>query len=190
LRNRLRYALNGREVKQILGDREGLVKIDGKVRRDHGYPIGIMDTISIEKTGENFRLLYDAKGRFKLHKLTKPDEANFKLLRVKHKGVGPNKCPYIVTHDSRTIRFPHPEINIHDTVKFNLKENRIDDWIKCELGNTCMATFGKNVGRIGVITHRERHLGGFDIVHVKDHLGQSFATRLSNIFIIGKRGKS
>jgi len=34
-----------------------------------------------------------------------------------------------------------------------------------------MATFGKNVGRIGVITHRERHLGGFDIVHIKDHLG-------------------
>lgn len=67
----MRYALNGREVKQILGDREGFVKIDGKVRRDHGFPIGVMDTISIEKSNENFRLLYDNKGRFKLHKLVK-----------------------------------------------------------------------------------------------------------------------
>jgi small subunit ribosomal protein S4e len=58
-----------------------LIKIDGKVRRDHGYPIGIMDTISIEKTGENFRLLYDAKGRFKLHKLAKPEEANVNFIK-------------------------------------------------------------------------------------------------------------
>jgi len=49
-----------------------------------------MDTLSIEKTGESYRVLYDTKGRFRLHKLVKNDEANIKLLRVKHKGVGPN----------------------------------------------------------------------------------------------------
>lgn len=42
------------------------------------------------------------------------------------------------------------------------------------------------MGRIGVITNRERHPGSFDVVHVKDSTGNSFATRLSNIFIIGK----
>lgn len=49
-----------------------------------------------------------------------------------------------------------------------------------------MVTGGANLGRIGVITNRERHPGSFDVVHVKDSTGNSFATRLSNIFVIGK----
>lgn len=57
----------------------------------------------------------------------------------------------------------------------------------CSLpGNLCMVTGGANLGRIGVITNRERHPGSFDVVHVKDSTGNSFATRLSNIFVIGK----
>ena len=31
--------------------------------------------------------------------------------------MGKNKIPYIVTHDGRTIRYPHPDIKRHDTVK-------------------------------------------------------------------------
>ena len=33
------------------------------------------------------------------------------------------------------------------------------------------------MGRAGVIVHRERHVGGFDIVHIKDTLDRTFATR-------------
>jgi hypothetical protein len=49
-----------------------------------------------------------------------------------------------------------------------------------------MATGGRNMGRVGVITHRERHDGGFNIVHVKDAIDNTFATRESNVFIIGQ----
>lgn len=49
-----------------------------------------------------------------------------------------------------------------------------------------MITSGNNVGRVGVMVHRDRHVGGFDIVHVRDARGHSFATRIANIFIIGK----
>ena len=59
LRNRLKYALTGKEVKYILMQR--LVKVDGKARTDSTYPAGFMDTVSIEKTGEHFRLLYDVR---------------------------------------------------------------------------------------------------------------------------------
>jgi small subunit ribosomal protein S4e len=68
-----------------------------------------MDVLSIVKTGENFRLLYDEKGRFTLVKINET-EKNFKLCKVVKKAVGPNKIPYIVTHDARTIRFAHPDI--------------------------------------------------------------------------------
>lgn len=49
-----------------------------------------------------------------------------------------------------------------------------------------MATGGRNMGRVGVITHRERHDGGFNIVHIKDAIENSFATRESNVFVIGR----
>ena len=42
LRHRLRYCLWAREVKMILRDKEGNVKVNGKVRRDHAYPVGVM----------------------------------------------------------------------------------------------------------------------------------------------------
>merc|ERR1739848_296565 len=67
LRNRLKYALTNKEVQRILMQR--LVKVDGKVRTDVNYPVGFMDVISLEKSDEHFRLMYDAKGRFVLHRL-------------------------------------------------------------------------------------------------------------------------
>ena len=41
------------------------------------------------------------------------------------------------------------------------------------------------MGRVGVITHRERHDGGFNIVHIKDAIDNSFATRETNVFVVG-----
>jgi small subunit ribosomal protein S4e len=99
-----------------VNDKQGLIKVDGKVRRDYRYPLGMMDVISIEKTGENFRILYDVKGRFQAHKID-DKEAKFKLCRVQKKAMGPKKVPYVVTHDGRTLRYPHPEIKKLDTVK-------------------------------------------------------------------------
>ncbi|KAK7817771.1 hypothetical protein U0070_018984 [Myodes glareolus] len=66
---------------------------------------------------------------------------------------------------------------------------KITDFIKFDSGNLCMVTGGANLGRIGVITNRERHPCSFDVVHVKDASGNSLATRLSNIFVIGKGNK-
>ena len=66
LRNRLKYALNRQEVQTIVMRR--LVKVDGKVRTDLNYPAGYGDVISIEKSDEHFRVLFDEKGRFVLHR--------------------------------------------------------------------------------------------------------------------------
>ena len=83
-----------------------------------------MDVVTIEKTKENFRILYDVKGRFILKKI-KSDEAKYKLCKVKSRSIGPNKIPYIVTHDGRTFRYPDPNIKVNDTLKLNLVENKI-----------------------------------------------------------------
>ncbi|KAH8554156.1 40S ribosomal protein S4-A [Umbelopsis sp. PMI_123] len=186
LRNRLKYALNGKEVQNILMQR--LVKVDGKVRTDSTYPAGFMDVISIEKTGENFRLIYDVKGRFTIHRIT-DEESKYKLCKVRKVQLGAKGIPYVITHDGRTIRYPDPLIKANDTIRYDIETAKISDFIKFEVGNVCMVTGGRNMGRVGVIVHRERHIGGFEIVHVKDSLDRQFATRMSNVFVIGQGNK-
>jgi hypothetical protein len=136
----------------------------------------LADVVTIEKSGEHFRLLYDVKGRFTIHRIS-PEEATYKLLKVRKVALGSKGVPYIVTHDGRTIRYPDPAIAVNDVVKFDLEQNKITDFVKFETGNIVMITGGRNMGRAGVIVHREKHIGGFDIVHAKDTLDRTFATR-------------
>lgn len=186
LRNRLKYALNYKEAKTILVQR--LVKVDNKIRTDHTFPSGFMDVVSIEKTKENFRLMYDTKGRFVIHKVG-GTEAGYKLCRVQKVGKGAKGINFVVTHDGRTIRFPHPEIKVHDTVRVNLASGQIEDFAKFEHGNVCMLMGGNNIGRVGTLVHREKHPGSFEIAHLKDKEGHQFATRLNNVMVIGAGAK-
>lgn len=186
VRNRLKYALNFREAKAIMIQR--LIKVDQKIRSDHTFPAGFQDVVSIEKTKENFRLLYDTKGRFAVHQV-KDEEAAYKLCKVMQVQKGAKGVSHVVTHDGRTIRFPHPEIKLHDTVRVNLSTGKIEDFAKFEQGNVCMISGGNNIGRVGVITRREKHPGSFEIVHLVDKEGNHFATRLQNIMVIGKGEK-
>ena len=84
-----------------------------------------------------------------------------------------------------SIRYPDPAIKVNDTVKIDLSNGKITDFIKFDTGTIAMVTGGRNMGRVGVITHRERHDGGFNIVHLKDAVDNEFATRESNVFVIG-----
>jgi len=186
LRNRLKYALNMKEVQTIVKQR--LIKIDGKVRTDHRFPTGFMDVIQVEKTGENFRIIYDVKGRFTVHRIT-AQEAKYKLCKVREVKTGPKGTPYLYTNDGRTIRYPDPVIRVHDSIQLDIATGKIQDSIKFDTGNLCMITGGRNTGRVGTIMSRERHQGSFDIVHVKDSTGHVFATRLQYVFIIGKGNK-
>jgi small subunit ribosomal protein S4e len=201
LRNRLKYALTRREVQTIVMRRH--VQVDGKVRTDMNYPAGFMDVITLPAGKENFRLLYDVKGRFTLHRIH-PDEAKYKLIRIKsvHKskkassGRNPfhsgqaGTVPVATGHDSRTIRFADPTWKVNDVVKFNLTTGKAEECYQFQVGALVMLNGGKNVGRVGVITSFEKHPGSFDIVHIKDKRGHKFATRVSNVFVIGNNADS
>merc|ERR1712167_57676 len=156
LRNRLKYALTKKECQQICMLR--LVKVDGRVRTDPNFPCGFNDVISLDKTDEHFRMLFDIKGRYVLHRLNNQkfkDEADFKLCRVNKLALGAKGIPYISTHDGRTIRYPDPLVRVNDVVKVDLASGKM-----------------------------------FDIINVRDSKGRVFATRIGNIFAIGKKDEA
>lgn len=83
----------------------------------------------------------------------------YKLGQVRRVATGAKGIPYLVTHDARTIRYPDPLIAVHDTVVLEIKTGKIIDFIKFDTGNLAMVVGGRNMGRVGVVTHRERHAG-------------------------------
>ena len=81
-----------------------------------------MDVIQVEKTSENFRIIYDVKGRFTVHRITS-QEAKYKLCKVREVKVGPNAVPYLYTTDGRTIRYPDPIIKVSISIFYDYDDD-------------------------------------------------------------------
>merc|ERR1712224_156756 len=184
IRDRLKYAFNGQEVKSILIQR--LLRIDGKVRKDSNYPVGFQDVIDIEKTNEHFRLMIDPKGRFVLHQISK-DEAKYKLCRMRKIALGNRGIPIAVSHDAKHIRYPNPNVKANDTVIFDIPSQSPMNSIRFVPGNLAIITHGHSAGRIGIISLQEKHTGSQTIVMIRDALGTALWTRKKNVFVIGTR---
>eukprot|EP00168_Porphyra_purpurea_P019407 TRINITY_DN771_c0_g1_i4.p4 TRINITY_DN771_c0_g1~~TRINITY_DN771_c0_g1_i4.p4 ORF type:complete len:102 (-),score=48.69 TRINITY_DN771_c0_g1_i4:76-381(-) len=72
----------------------------------------------------------------------------------------------------------------------DIESSKIIDIVKFDVGNLVMVTGGHNIGRVGVMALREKHPGSTEIVRIRDANGHEFATKKSNVFIIGKGSKA
>ena len=131
---------------------------------------------------------YDQPLRFVVHRITQL-ESQYKLCKVRTKKLGDKGVPCVNLHDGRTIRYPDPEIKESDTVMVDISSNTITNHFKFDAGALAMITGGRNAGRVGVIQRREKHKGSFEIIHVQDAAGHQFATRATNVFVIGEGNK-
>lgn len=176
--------MDNKEITKILKDKENEVKIDGKVRRNPKFPIGLMDVVTIPKTGDKFRVFYDERRRFTLLKI-KDKELNHKLCKIVKVEIGANKIPYAVTHDARTIRFPDSNIHVGDTIQYNFENNTIEKHFTLAVGHKALVTMGNNLGRVGTIMSIVKKLGNIAVITLKDEAGHVFNTRVGNVFVIG-----
>lgn len=187
LRDKLRYARTGKEVGGILKDR--MIKINGKVRTDKRFPVGLFDVLSIPKADEHYRILYNVAGRFILHKISE-EESKYRLALVRKKMLRKGKVPYLYTSDGGSFRYCDQEIVPGDAVRINIETGKIVDFLHLSVGNLAFIKRGKNMGCIGVITNIEKR--GFNqyIVHLKDKRERMFATNHINVCVIGPDGQS
>lgn len=162
-----------------------MVKINNIVRVDKDFPVGFMDVVSIESTNEHFRLLYSLERKFILHKIDGNKEGGYRLCKVVKKKILKKNTPVLYTNDGYTFKYCNPEIDLGYTVKIDNKANRVVDFLPLKPEMRAFITKGKNLGCIGTISSIEKHVGGYDIVHMVDAKNRSFSTRVSNAFVIG-----
>jgi len=193
LRDILKFAKTRKEAKTIVS--QGKVYVDGKVRREDDFPVGLMDVISILDIDNYFRIVPSRKGLI-LHPIRK-EESNFKLCRIENKKVVENGHVQLNLHDGSNILVKvvdpkKPQEDTYkalDSVKISLPESQILEQVKMKENDFAVITSGKNIGKHGKIIEIEKTKGKKRtnaLVTIEDKKGNRYQTILNFVFAIGE----
>jgi len=180
IRDLLGFADNAREATRILN--EGNVLVDGKVRKDHKYPVGIFDVISIPKLDKQYRVLLDAKGKFNLHEL-EPGVTR-KLNKIRNKTILKGGTLQLNLNDG-TNKVVDREYNTGDSVILSIPGKEIVDRIEFEEGNLVMVVGGAHSGEVGKIK-KIQIVRSSRPNRVIISGGEEFETTVDHVFMIGR----
>ncbi|MEM5870070.1 MAG: 30S ribosomal protein S4e [Candidatus Aenigmatarchaeota archaeon] len=145
VRDILGLAETGKEARSII--KKGEILVDGKPRKDPGYPVGLMDVISIPKLNKNYRIVPFTKG-LKLVEISE-DEAKLKLLRIRNKKMTKGARLQLNFHDGKNLFVEKDIYKTGDSVLVELPSLKIIDHLKLEKGALGVILKGKNAGKLG-----------------------------------------
>ncbi len=191
VRDLLNIVDNYREAKKLIG--LGHIKVDGKVVKDKGYPVGLMDVLSIEKMNKFYRVLPDSHHGLILHEISE-EESSFKLCRINNKTSVKGGNLQLNLHDGRNIlvlvndpRNPKEDIYKHmDVLKVSIPEQEILKVLNFEENKLAIIISGKNIGQVGkIITILKRFGPKASTVSIQ-HNGDHTETLYDYTFIIGE----
>jgi small subunit ribosomal protein S4e len=148
VRDYLKLCDTYKEARKIISN--GDVLVDGEKRKNFKYPCGLMDVVSIPKTRQNVRILFDRNGKLALVPISEGD-AQWKLCRVLNKTTVPGKKIQLNVHDGRNILVEKDEYHTGDVLKFSFKDRKIDEVYALEKGTVSMIVGGTHVGEIANI---------------------------------------
>jgi small subunit ribosomal protein S4e len=157
IREILEYARTAKEAKRIISG--GKVKIDGVVRRDHRFPVGLMDVLQIEGAGQVFRIL-PKPNRGLVPTPISEKEAGFKLCKIIGKRNIEEGKVQLNLHDGRSIILPSQsarqktegEFAPGGAMQLGLPKQNIMGLVPFQTGALGLVVDGRNQGIFGKIT--------------------------------------
>jgi len=188
VRDVLKLADNSREAKRVLN--EGNIIVNGRVRKDHKFPVGVFDVLSIPVLKTNYIALLDEKGKLSLVKMTK-EEASQKLCRVNDKRMLKEGTIQLNLHDGRNILPGEKlggQVKTHDSLLISLPDNKILQHFAYKEGSKVMVVGGKHSAQTGEIEAiRTVRSPESNVVKIKLPEGkESFETIDDYVFVVGE----
>jgi len=191
VRDMLKFVDNHREAKKLIG--LGHFKIDGKVVRDRGFPVGLMDVLSVVKINKHYRILPDSHYGLILHEITE-EESTYKLCRINNKTNIKGGHLQLNLHDGRNIliRVKDPrnpkedKYKRMDVLKISLPDQEIMKVLKFKDKNLAIIMSGKNIGQVGKIVSILKRFGPKASTVSIEHNGDHTETLYDYTFIIGE----
>jgi small subunit ribosomal protein S4e len=148
LRDILGFVKTYREAKFVIN--EGRIKIDGIIRKEANYPVGLMDVIEIPIIDKIYRLVPTRLNPLSPIEISEK-EKSMKICRVKVKKVVKKGKIQYGLHDSRSIFFDDAKLKIGDSCLIEVPSQKFVNSIKLEEGTLVIITRGEKVGQIGTI---------------------------------------
>ncbi len=193
VRDVLKLGSNAREARKII--KQGDVFIDGVPRKDHKFPLGIMDVIKVPKLDKQYRILpVEGKGFYPVEIPKK--EAGFKLVRIENKSTIKGGQIQLNLHDGRNIlikikdpRNPDEakEYKTMDVLKISVPEQEIKGQYPLKEGSFGLIISGHNFGQMGTITEISKRFGtNASIIGLKNKKNEQLETQYEYMFIVGK----
>ncbi len=181
MRDMLQLCSTANEAKGIIGEREVLV--DGRKVKDHKLPVGLMDVVSVPKTGQHYRMLLDKKGKLALVRVPEGKE-KWKLARIENKStVGDGKLQ-LNLHDGRNILVDNGDYKTGDVLKIEVPSQKIIEVYRLAKGNIALIVGGSHAGEIEVIDdYVITRSSAPNIVKFKN----GSLTTKDNVFVVGSK---
>ena len=180
IKDLLKHAETTNEVKKIILKKE--ILINKKSRKDHKFPVGLMDTVEIERTKEYYRLLINKKGKFILIPIKK-EEANIKPCKIIGKKILKKKRIQLNLYDGNNILVEKDNYKVGDSLVLDLTNNKINSHLKLEKNSNVYLTGGSYIGTIATVL--ELNQKDQKIIKLK-YGSQEIKTFKKNIFVVGE----
>jgi small subunit ribosomal protein S4e len=178
VRDYLGYAHTLREAKRILNERK--VRINGVVRTDYRFPVGIMDVVEIPITKKSYRILPNEKGNLIIHPIN-DEEKTFRPLKIVGKTLVKGGRTQMRFHDGTTLMVDKDEgYAAAGTVLYDCESKSALDYIPFTTGRVAMITGGRNVSRSGKIISVKGNM-----VEIEGE--ELFRTLKDNVFVVGTK---
>ena len=182
VRDYLELVDNLREANRIIANSEILV--DGVKRKSHKFSCGFMDVISIPKMKNDYRILFNNRGKLTLVPIASKD-ASWKLCRIENKTIVKGKQIQLNLHDGNNQIIKKDEYKTGDVLKIAFKDKKIDEIYKFERGTVSMIIGGSHIGEVANIEDIEIIPSSKpNVVKVKGKT--DFSTIQDYVFPIGK----
>lgn len=187
VRDMLKLADNAREAKRIV--HEGEVLVNGKVRRDQKFGVGIFDTIAIPRLKSYYMVILDKKGNLSLVGIDE-EAASKKLCRVENKRMVKGGRIQLNLHDGRNL-LPGEfgkEIRTHDSLLISVPGNEIVRHFAYQAGSKVVVIGGGHSAQTGEIEEiRIMRSSQPNVVKIKPlDGGESFETTEDLVFVVGE----
>ncbi|WP_457620734.1 30S ribosomal protein S4e [Methanopyrus sp.] len=198
VRDMLGYADYAREARKIIT--RGEIYVDGVVRKEPKFPVGIMDVVEIPRTGDRYRVVMNEHHRLDVVPISE-EEARIKVCRIKNKTYVKGGNLQITMHDGKNwlVEIEDPTdpkedvYSVGDSLVLELPEPDSDerwevvDHIPFEEGVWVYAMTGRHSGEVGRVVEIQTFEGPQeDLVTVENPEGDRFQTTKGRLIAIGK----
>ena len=180
----LKFAKTTREVKKLLN--EGKILIDGIARKNHKFPVGLMDIIEVPDLQLQYVFLFNENGKL-IHKQINKEDTKIKTCKIVNKKILRGKKIQLNLYDGNNIIVDKDAYKVGDSIVVSVPKKEIKNHLKLEKGALIYLIGGKHIGRFGILDEIKQFKSTEEDRIIIKSKNENIETLKSYAFVVNKQ---